>query len=54
MKRGIMGVYHSVSSQHLDRYCDEFSFRWNRRKITDGERTDDAIKNALGKRLVYR
>lgn len=53
MKRGIMGVYHSVSSQHLDRYCDEFSFRWNRRKITDGERTDDAIKNAQGKRLTY-
>jgi transposase-like protein len=53
MKRGVMGVYHSVSKQHLDRYCDEFSFRWNRRDITDGERTDDAIRNASGKRLVY-
>jgi transposase-like protein len=54
MKRGVMGVYHSVSKQHLDRYCDEFSFRWNRRKISDSERTDDAIRNASGKRLVYQ
>ena len=54
LKRGIVGVYHSVSKQHLDKYCDEFSFRWNRREITDGERTEDAIKNAQGKRLIYQ
>lgn len=53
LKRGIIGVYHSVSKQHLDRYCDEFSFRWNNRKITDSERTENAISNAQGKRLVY-
>jgi transposase-like protein len=53
MKRGINGIYHSVSKQHLNRYCDEFSFRWNRRFITDGERTEEAIKNGFGKRLIY-
>lgn len=54
MKRGIMGVYHSVSKKHLNRYCDEFSFRWNRRNITDGERTVEAIRNGKGKRLTYK
>jgi transposase-like protein len=29
LKRGVVGTFHSVSEQHLQRYCDEFSFRWN-------------------------
>ncbi len=31
LKRGITGSFHSVSEQHLARYCDEFAFRWNTR-----------------------
>jgi len=54
LKRGIVGSFHHVSKQHLDRYCDEFSFRWNHRKTTDGDRTAEAIKGAEGKRLMYR
>jgi transposase-like protein len=53
MKRGVYGVFHHVSKQHLQRYCDEFSFRWDRRAMTDGERTIDAIRGAEGKRLTY-
>jgi ISXO2-like transposase domain len=29
IKRGITGSFHSVSEQHLQRYVDEFAFRWN-------------------------
>ena len=29
-KRGISGVYHSVSTQHLQSYLDEYAFRYNR------------------------
>jgi transposase-like protein len=54
LKRGIVGSFHHVSKNHLDRYCDEFSFRWNHRKTTDSERTIEAIKGAEGKRLSYR
>jgi transposase-like protein len=54
LKRGIMGSFHHVSKQHLDRYCDEFSFRWNHRKSTDSARTNIAIRQASGKRLSYR
>jgi transposase len=31
LKRGIGGVYHSVSTKYLQTYCDEYSFRYNNR-----------------------
>jgi transposase len=31
IKRGIDGVYHSVSKKYLQTYLDEYSFRYNRR-----------------------
>lgn len=30
-KRFILGTYHGVSGKRLQRYLDEFCFRWNRR-----------------------
>lgn len=54
LKRGVHGTFHHVSKQHLHRYCDEFGFRWDHRKATDGERTVAAIRGAAGKRLVYK
>ena len=53
-KRGIIGPYHHVSEAHLQRYCPEFDFRYNRRKVTDAERTNAAMVGAKGKRLTYR
>lgn len=54
LKRGIYGTYHHVSSQHLQRFVDEFDFRWNNRDASDTERTFRAIAQADGKRLTYR
>jgi hypothetical protein len=42
----------SDASAKFPRYCYEFSFRWDERKVTDGERTVEAIKGAEGKRLI--
>jgi transposase-like protein len=53
LRRGVYGTFHHVSKQHLQRYCDEFSFRWDRRSLEDGERTVDVIQGAGGKRLTY-
>jgi len=57
LKRGIMGSFHSVSEAHLQRYVDEFCFRWNHRQsleIDDTERAAAILKGAEGKRLTYR
>jgi transposase-like protein len=54
LKRGIMGSFHHVSEEHLDRYANEFAFRWNNRKVTDGERAVTAIRGIEGKRLYYK
>lgn len=54
LKRGIVGTFHHVSEEHLDRYANEFSFRWDYRTTTDGERAVKAIKGIEGKRLQYR
>ena len=54
LKRGINGVYHHVGKQHLHRYLSEFDFRYNARKIKDGERALLAIKRVSGKRLKLR
>jgi transposase-like protein len=31
-KRSIVGTFHQISHKHLDRYLDEFEFRYNNRK----------------------
>lgn len=54
IKRGHYGVFHQLSKRHLHRYCQEFRFRWDHRKASDGERMVEAIKGTRGKRLVYR
>lgn len=54
LKRGINGVYHHVGKGHLHRYLTEFDFRYNSRKLKDGERSLLAIKGVDGKRLMLR
>lgn len=51
-KRSIFGIYHSVSSKHLHRYCSETAYRYNHRKITDKERFTQTLQNTQG-RLTY-
>ena len=47
MKRGITGVYHHVSQQHLKRYLAEYDFRYNEREalgVSDAERMEKSIQ----------
>ena len=53
-KRGHYGIFHQMSKKHLHRYCDEYAFRWEFRKKTDAVRRDQAIRQAGGKRLLYK
>jgi transposase-like protein len=54
LKRGLIGTFHHVGEQHLQRYVIEFDFRWNHRKTTDAERSDTLLTKVAGKRLTYR
>jgi transposase-like protein len=54
MKRAVYGTHHSISEAHLPRYLVEWDFKWNTRKMKDGERAAAALKGIEGKRLTYR
>lgn len=53
LKRGIIGIFHQVSPKHLQRYCNEFGFKYNTRKLTDTERFNSVLKLTDNKRLTY-
>jgi hypothetical protein len=36
LKGGLRSVYHGVSTQHLQSYLDEFTFRYNNRETREG------------------
>jgi transposase-like protein len=48
VKRGIGGVYHSVSSKYLQTYLDEYTFRYNRRH--EGNQQFRAILSRVSER----
>ena len=54
MKRAVFGTHHSISEAHLPRYLIEWDFKFNTRKLTDGERAALALRGAEGRRLTYR
>ncbi|MFT4046417.1 MAG: IS1595 family transposase [Solimonas sp.] len=54
LKRGLYGTFHHVGEQHLQRYANEFDYRWNLRKVSDAERTGALLGQIGGKRLMYR
>jgi transposase-like protein len=53
-KRCIKGTHVSIEPCHLFRYLDAEVFRFNARKLTDGERLTRATRAIAGKRLTYK
>ena len=45
LKRGILGIYHFTSKKHLQKYLDEFVFRYNTRYDSVEERFTTLLKN---------
>ncbi len=50
LKRGMFGQFHSVSRRHLQRYVDEFCYRYNLRKANPKFAFNLTINRALGVR----
>ena len=56
-KRGMTGIYQHCGEQHLQRYLDEFTFRYNNRSklgVEDEQRARIACYGMNHKRLTYR
>jgi transposase-like protein len=53
-KRGIVGTFHHIGTEHLDKYAAEFAFRYSARHVSDGERAVQIFKGTEGKRLTYK
>ena len=53
MKRGINGIYHWCSKKHLQKYLNEFNFRYNSRELADNVKFVSFLGNVQG-RLTYK
>jgi len=54
LKRCLKGTYVNVEPFHLFRYLDEQAFRFNTRKVKDGQRFAETLRSVVGKRLTYK
>jgi transposase-like protein len=59
LKRTLSGTYVAVEPFHLHRYLDEYMFRYNNRAtkdnpLNDGDRFDMAVRQIVGKRIIYK
>lgn len=53
VKRGIIGIYHYASRKHLQKYADEFAFRYNTKDISTTDRINLFFHN-FENRLTYK
>lgn len=54
-KRGLNGTYHHASKKHLQKYVDEFAFRWNGRGNGMAETFSDLVEKVAGTgKLSYK
>lgn len=54
LKRGIVGIYHFTSKKHLQKYVDEFVFRYNTRNIENESIRFNSLLNNSENRLTYK
>lgn len=53
-KRSINGIYNFISRKHMQKYFDEFSFRYNTRKVSNDKRICELIANCKETRITYK
>lgn len=53
-KRAITGIYHKASDKHINRYLEMFSWRWNSKKMGEGQRVNLLLEATQGRKITYK
>lgn len=53
VKRSVIGIYHYISLKHLNRYLQEFTFRYNYKHEKPYSVTNAVLAQSIGKYLPY-
>jgi transposase-like protein len=53
LKRGLYGIYHWASKKHLQRYIEEFCYRYNHRHLSEAHRFGLLLKQSDNGKLPY-
>jgi transposase-like protein len=54
LKRSMHGIYHTVSPKHLQKYLDEFTARYNNRKMAPFEKFNLFISKTECQNILYK
>lgn len=54
LHRAVVGVFHHLSSKHLDRYASEAAFHWNARASHVLDRIRTLVVGSVGARLTFK
>lgn len=54
VKRAVIGTYYKMSRKHIDRYLNEFDFKFNYRDLKDGEKFNVVLSQSHNSRLKYK
>jgi transposase-like protein len=53
-KRSVIGTFHNISAQHIQKYSNELSFKYNNKKDSHTGLFNKIINNAAQERTTYR
>jgi hypothetical protein len=52
--RGYIGTYHYMSRKHLQKYANEFAFRYNTKNLSESAQFNLVLSNAGNYRITYK
>ena len=54
VKRGIYGIHHWVSEKHMQKYLNDYFFKYNTKDLQNNERFVMFLQNVMSNKLTYK